>query len=142
MAVTLAAPAGFHFDYEKVKTEHGAKDLGEVPILVCETTEAAVNTYGEGGVLNVLDGTSLRVSFQGIARRMRIAGKTDDEIAKAQLDFRPGTRTVGASTPQSRAASAAKKASEKVSGDAIADFLAQIAAGKISEEDLKSLSSS
>jgi len=70
---------------------------------------------------------------------MRIAGKTDDEIAKAQLEFKPGKKAVGVATPSSRAAKAAKSASEKVDGDKIAAFLQRVASGDISEEELSQL---
>jgi hypothetical protein len=136
--LTIQAPAGAHFEFEEVKTARGTKSLGEVPILVWETTQAAVGQYGEEGIVNVLDGTSLRVSFQGIARRLRLQGKSDDEIATAQLQFKPGSRVVGESTPVSRARNAAKAAAEKVDGDAIAAFLQKVAAGEISEADIKS----
>ncbi len=138
MGLTAAVnvPKGFHFDYEEVKTAHGTKSLGEVPILVCDDLEEGITVYTEDGIKGILDGTSLRVSFQGIARRLRAAGKSDDEIAEAQIKFRPGTRAVGASTPASRASRAAKLASEKVDGDAVAAFLKAVADGKITAEDL------
>lgn len=137
--LTAVAPAGSHFEFESVKTAHGTKDLGEVPILVFDDVPLAIAVYGDEGVKDILDGTSLRVSFQGIARRMRAAGKSDDEIAEAEIKFRPGKRAVGVSTPASRAAHAAKSAAAKVDGDKVAAFLQQIAEGKISEEDLASL---
>ena len=139
MSLTLEAPAGSHFDFDEVKTKGGSQSLGEVPILIWDDVNAAVGHYTEDGVKNILDGTSLRVSFQGIARRMRIAGKSDDEIADAMLKFRPGQRQVGAATPASRAARSAKQAAEKVDGDTIAAFLKKVAEGGISEEDLASL---
>lgn len=135
----VQAPAGSHFEFEEVKTLKGTKSLGEVPILVWDKMDAAVEHYTEEGVLNSLDGTSFRVSYQGIARRLRIQGKTDDDIAKAQLDFKPGKRAVGVATPSSRAAKAAKSAAEKVDGDKIAAFLARVASGDISEEELATL---
>lgn len=136
-AVAVEAPAGSHFDYESVKTANGTQDLGLVPILVWDEVPAAREYYGDEGICNVLDGTSLRVSFQGIARRLRAAGKTDDEIAKAQVDFRPGKRTGASSTPQSRAARAAKQAVEKgVDSDALALLMQKIASGEV---DLSSL---
>ena len=137
--MTVQAPTGSHFEFESVKTAHGTKDLGEVPILVYDELDAARAVYGDEGVKDILDGTSLRVSFQGIARRMRAAGKSDDEIGTAEIAFRPGKRAVGVSTPGSRAAHAAKAASEKVDGDKVAAFLKAVADGKISEEDLASL---
>jgi hypothetical protein len=137
MPLTVQAPDGFHFEFEEVKTARGTKTLGEVPILVCDSSSAAVATYGEEGVKNILDGTSLRVSMQSIARRMRLQGKSEDEIATQQIAFRPGTRQVGQSTPVSRAARAAKQAAEKVDGDALASFLDLVAKGAISSEDLQ-----
>lgn len=140
MPLTVTAPEGSHFEYEEVKTARGTKSLGEVPILVWDRLDAAQGTYGEEGLRNVLDGTSLRVSFQGIARRMRAAGKSDDEIATAQIAFRPGTRQVGVSTPVSRARSAAGRAAEAVgaeNAEAIAAFLDRVAKGEITAEDIK-----
>lgn len=138
-SLTLSAPTGAHFDYDEVKTDRGQKSLGQVPILIWDDLQAAVDHYGVEGIKNVLDGTSLRVSFQGIARRLKAAGKTDDEIAKAELEFRPGKRQGGQSTPASRAANAAKKASEKVNGDAISQLLNAMAEGKITQEQLAAL---
>lgn len=139
MATNVPAPAGAHFDYDEVKTKRGEVSLGEVPILVWDDVDAARAYYGDEGLRDILDGTSLRVSFQSIARRMKTANKTDDEIAKAEVDFRPGKRAGGVSTPASRARAAAVKAAERVDGDVIAQLLAKIASGEISEEDAKSL---
>lgn len=133
-SLTVEAPAGSHFEFEEVKTKHGKDTLGPRPILVWDTLAGAQACFGEEGLLRTLDGTSPRVSYQSIARRMAIAGKTDDEIAKAQVDFRPGARVVGESTPVSRAARAARGAAEKLggeSGDAIAAFLEKVARGEI-----------
>jgi hypothetical protein len=132
--LTLQAPDGAEFEFEEVKTNRGQRSLGNVPILCWRDLDKAVAFYGEQGVINSLDGTSLRVSFQGIARRMRIAGKSDDEIAKSQIDFRPGARQGGVSTPVSKAASAARRAANKYSGTGIAEFLEKLARGEISEE--------
>ena len=133
-SLTVQAPTGSHFEFEEVKTKHGKDTLGLRPILVWDNADAAREYYGEEGILRILDGTSTRVSFQSTARRMAIAGKSDDDIAKAQVDFRPGTRVVGESTPVSRAARAARSAAEKLggeSGDAIAAFLEKVARGEI-----------
>lgn len=138
MPLSVQAPTGAHFEFDEVKTNHGTQSLGDVPILVWDDPAAATAQYGAEGICNILDGTSLRVSFQAIGRRMRAAGKTDDEIATAQLAFRPGTRQVGVATPVSRAAKAAKSAAEKVDGDIIAAFMAKVASGEISAEDMKS----
>lgn len=135
--LTLQAPQGAHFEYDSVKTDRGTKDLGQVPLLIWDSIEAARAFYGDEGIVAVLDGTSLRVSFQSIARRGRTSGKSDDEIAKAQLEFRPGKRQGGVSTPASRAANVAKRAAEKVNGDAIAELLTAIAEGRIGEEQLR-----
>jgi hypothetical protein len=117
----VAAPEGAHFDYEEVKTAKGASSLGNVPILVWDRLDAA------------------RVSFQNIARRLKIAQKSDEDIATAMVNFRPGKRQVGASTPASRAARAAKAATEKVGGDAVEALLAKIASGELSAEDIEAL---
>ncbi len=137
----VAAPEGARFEFEEVRTDRGATSLGNVPILVWTALDAAVERYGEAGIVNVLDGTSLRVSFQGTARRMKIAGKTDDEIAQAQIDFKPGSRQPGQSTPVSRAKSAAKRAAEAMGeeGDSISELLDKIAAGDISQEEVQTM---
>ena len=136
----ITAPEGAHFDFEEVKTAKGQSSLGHVPILVWDDLEKARVVYGDAGITDVMDGTSLRVSFQNIARRYKIATKTDEEIAAAMVAFRPGKRTVGESTPSSRAARLAKTASEKVGGsDAVEKLLAKIASGELSQEDLEAL---
>jgi hypothetical protein len=135
----VAAPEGAHFDYEEVKTAKGASSLGNVPILVWDRLDAAREFYGEEAICDILDGTSLRVSFQNIARRLKIAQKSDEDIATAMVNFRPGKRQVGASTPASRAARAAKAATEKVGGDAVEALLAKIASGELSAEDIEAL---
>lgn len=137
----VAAPDGAKFDYEEVKTAKGTESLGSVPILVWEDLPKATSFYGEEAIKDILDGTSLRVSFQNIARRLKIAGKTDEEIANAMVAFRPGKRVAGASTPASRAARQAKAATEKVGGDAVEKLLAKIASGELSEADLQALTS-
>jgi hypothetical protein len=139
--LTVQAPNGAHFEFETVKTAKGTKDLGQAPILKWDSLAAATEHYGEENILNVLDGTSLRVSFQGIARRGRIAQKSDDDIAKTQVEFKPGTRVVGQPTPVSRAKRAAGAAAEKVDGDMLAKLLEDIANGRISAEDLQALTS-
>src|SRR4051812_38418708 len=95
--LTVEAPAGAEFKLEEVKTARGTKSVGEVPILVWNDLEKARDYYGDEGIQDVLDGTSLRVSFQNIGRRYASAGKSMDEIAEAQLKFRPGKRAVGVS---------------------------------------------
>lgn len=137
MSLTVEAPAGSHWDWDEVKTAQGKESLGDVPLLVWDTLEGAVAHYTEAGVLATFDGTSLRVSYQGIARRMKVAGKSDDEIAKAIVDFKPGTRQTGVSTPASRARKAAASAVEAgVDGDVLAQLLAKIASGEISPASL------
>jgi hypothetical protein len=139
--LTVAAPAGAHFEFEEVKTKRGTQSLGDQPILIWDSLDAMVNTYGEEGVLGTCDGTSFRVSFQGIARRMAAAGKSFDEIAQAELQFRPGKRAVGASTPVSRAARAAKKAADVMGdkADKITQLLERVAAGELSEDEIDAL---
>lgn len=138
--VTVSAPAGAHFDFEEVKTAKGTQSLGEVPILVWDSLDAMVQYFGEEGVLAVADGTSLRVSYQNIARRFKAANKSNDEIATAQVGFKPGKRQVGASTPGSRAARLARTAVEKSGqSEAIEKLLAKIAAGELSDEAIEAL---
>lgn len=137
-----AAPEGAEFVFDEVRTAKGSESLGEVPILHWNSIQSAIDYYGEQALLDVFDGTSLRVSFQSIARRYKLAGKSNAEIAQAQIDFRPGKRGGGASTPESRAAKAARRASENVQNkDLITGLLEKIASGELSEADLASLMS-
>ncbi len=131
MSLTISAPVGAEFVFEEVKTAKGTQSLGEVPILVWHDLDAAIAHYGAEGITRVLDGTSLRVSFQAIARRGAEKGKTSDEIGQAQVDFRPGNRATAVSTPVSRAKRAAGAAAEKVGGDTVEALLAKIASGEI-----------
>jgi hypothetical protein len=138
--LATAAPDGAHFDYEEVKTAKGQSSLGNVPILVWDSLDKARVFYGDEAICDVMDGTSLRVSFQNIARRYKIAAKGDEEIATAMVQFRPGKRVVGASTPASRAARLAKTATEKVGGgETVEKLLAKIASGELSQADLEAL---
>jgi hypothetical protein len=139
MPVSIQAPAGSHWEYDEVKTAKGTQSLGEVPLLVWDSVHAATAHYGEDGIKDIFNGTSLRVSFQAIARRGRAKGMTDDQIAEAQTKFRPGTRAVGQSTPVSRARNAANAAASKINGDIVAAFLAKVADGSITAEDMEAL---
>lgn len=139
--LSIAAPNGAVFKLEEVKTDRGAKTLGFVPILAWESLDGATEFYGEEALLNVLDGTSLRVAFQNIARRFKLSDKTDDEIAQAQLGFKPGARQVGASTPVSRAKRTAGQAAEKLGdvADSMTSFLAKVASGEITPEQFQEI---
>lgn len=133
-------PPGFYFDFDEVKGDHGQKSFGKRPLLTVNEDEAGVQGlitfYGNEGVARIYNGTSGRVQSQSIARRVTQKGvkegwtdeKINDEIAKAQLEYRPGKRQGGQSTAASRAANAAKKAADKIGGDAIAQMLAKVAA--------------
>ena len=153
-----AAPEGSRWRYAEVATNHGDVSLGERPLLEWEATEAGVSGarkhYGDEGVANSLNGTSLLVSYQGICRRLAIAGKApeknlsdddiDQSIAKAILEFRPGKRAEA--TPASAAARAAKTLTEGMSekgAEGVKSLLerikAKMAAGEISEEDLATI---
>lgn len=144
-------PAGFTFDWDEVKGDHGQLSFGQRPLLTVEESQAGADAlmafYGPEGVGRIYNGTSGRVQFQGIARRITQKGKKegwdDDkinaEIAKAQLEYRPGKRQAGQSTAQSRAANAAKKAAGKIGGDAIASMLEKVAS--MSAEDRAALAS-
>ena len=132
--LTTLAPAGSHFEFGEVSTAKGTQSLGPVPILVWDDIDAAVVQYTAEGISDILDGTSLRVSFQAISRRMKLTGKSDEEIAAAQVAFRPGKRAVGASTPTSRAKTAVGRVIEKLGADkadALAELLRKIEAGEI-----------
>lgn len=141
MSTTVAAPEGSHWAYEEVKTNKGTESLGtENPILVWDDLDKARAVYGDEGITAVLDGTSLRVSFQNIVRRGTASKKTTDEIAELQVKFRPGKRVVGESTPASRVARAAKAAvTEGVNEDAVLKMLELIKSGKLTEEDMLAL---
>lgn len=134
-------PPGFYFDWDEVKGDHGQKSFGQRPLLsVHETPEGVqgmITFYGNEGVARIYNGTSGRVQAQGIARRVTLKGQKatppwsdeqiNNEIAKAQLEYRPGKRQGGQSTAQSRAVNAAKKAAGKISGDALAGLMEKIA---------------
>lgn len=142
MPTTIEAPAGAHWSYEEVKTEKGTKSLGnDNPLLVFDSVEGLKEKYGDEGLLAIADGTSLRVSFQNIIRRMKVAGKSPDEMAKAQLEFKPGKRTVGESTPASRSARVAKAAVESgaVNEDQLTKLLEAIKSGKLKPEEVDAL---
>ena len=145
MPLTVAAPTGAHFEMEEVKTAKGQTSLGEVPILIWDDVDALEAHITKEGIINMADGTSLRVSYQSIARRGRAikakdgSTQTDDQIAQAQVDFKPGKRVGGVSTPKSRAKSAAGAAAEKVDGDLVSALLKKIADGELSEADLEAL---
>lgn len=136
--LTVEAPEGAEFGFEEVKTKHGTESLGEVPILVWKDGQKALEYYGAEGIANVLDGTSLRVTFQGIGRRGKQTNKSDDEIAKAQIDFRPGKRANAPSTPQSRAARLAKQAVEAAGeqGSDVEALLQKLISGELSAADV------
>ena len=57
--LTLPAPDGAEFEMEEVKTARGTKSLGEVPILTWKSLERAREYFGDEGILDILDGTSL-----------------------------------------------------------------------------------
>lgn len=137
MSTSVTPPAGAHFEYEEVKTAKGTQSLGtDIPILVWDDLDGCIAHLTPQGVLDVLDGTSYRTSMQGIARRLKAAGKTNDEIATAEVNFKPGKRAGGSSTPTSRARKAAEAAAEKVGGDAVARLLERLASGEITEAQL------
>ena len=139
--VAVTAPDGAHWAMDEVRTDRGTKSLGEHPLLVWDSLDGAVEFYGDEGILQSLDGTSFRVSFQSIARRMAIAGKSDDEIADSQIKFRPGKRAAGVSTPVSRARRAGAAAAESLgdNADVVTDLLKKVAAGEVSAEQLQEM---
>lgn len=147
-----AAPAGASWRFDEVRTNHGTETLGERPLLQWNDIEGARAYLGDDGVCNALNGTSLLVSYQGIARRITIAGSAPDknksdeeinfEIAEAQLKFKPGKRT-GEATPASAAARSAKNVADAV-GDkgaaglkALLDKIkAKVASGELDPESI------
>lgn len=145
-------PKGASFDWDEVKGDRGQKSLGNRPLLTWEESESgiagAIEYYTAEGVARIVNGTSVRVTAQSIARRTVEKGlkegwdddKINNEIARLQLEYRPGKRQGGQSTAQSRAANAAKKAAGKISGDAIATLLDRVASASPAElEALRAL---
>lgn len=146
----LNPPPGAKFVFEEVRTDRGNTSLGQVPILEWGDDEAsvraAIDYYGFEGIANILNGTSLKVSFQSIARRLKTrvvknvaTPATDEEIAKAQIEFRPGKREGGQSTPASRAANEAKKAAAMANGDALAQLFKKVQNREIPASVLEAL---
>lgn len=140
-------PPGAQFVFASVKTDKGKTDLGEIPILEWGETEQdilnAIAFYGPKGISDILGGTSLRVSFQGIGRTAREkaaanpndAAKqqaaTNEAIADAQLKFRPSSREGGQSTPASRLASQARRAAAKANPDVLAKLFKMVEDGTL-----------
>lgn len=135
-------PPGSSFEFAEVKTDRGTKSLGLVPILTWGNTDEdiahAIAFYGPEGISNILGGTSLRVSFQGIARTAKEKGETDpskaqtdEQIAAAQIAFRPGKREGGQSTPASRLGNQAKRLAAKANPDVLANLLKMVEEGKL-----------
>lgn len=143
--LNVQAPEGAEFQFDEVKTDRGQKSLGELPILVWKDPAKAAAYYGDEGILNILDGTSVRVSMQSIARRKAstaeggVTQQVLDDIAKAQVEFKPGSRASGPATPEARAQAAAKAAAKKVNADAIGELLRKIASGEVSAETLRAM---
>lgn len=126
--LTVPAPAGAHWSFESLRTKNGTESLGELPILEWDTAEGIVAHYGPEGTKQMINGTSGKVSYQSIARRLALRGKTINEIAQAQVDFRPGQKASGPTTPHTRAAKAAKVATERgADGERLANLLDRIA---------------
>lgn len=133
-------PTGFYFDWDEVKGDHGQVSFGKRPLLTVnedpEGAKALYEFYGNEGVARFYNGTSGRVQFQGVARRVTAKGKKEgwsdekinEEIAKQELEYRPGKRAGGQSTAQSRAVAAMKKAAGKIPGDALAGLMDRVAA--------------
>lgn len=141
MPTTVPAPDGAEWSYEEVKTTKGTESLGkENPILVWHDLDKLRSYIGDDGLLAVADGTSLRVSYQNIVRRGLAGKKSIDEVAKLQVDFRPGKRVVGESTPASRVARQAKAAVEAgVDEDKIAKLLELAKSGKLTDDVLEAI---
>ncbi len=140
--LTIAAPAGSHFEIEEVATKGGAEKF-EAPILIWDTTEALVAHLGEEGVIAMADGTSLRVAYQAAARRGHTKGKSFDEIAASQVEYKPGKRSGASSTPQNKTARMAKELVDKNpdAAEEVQKLLAGLASGKFSLDDLKAMNS-
>lgn len=139
--LTVQAPEGAHFDFSEVKTNRGTQSLGNVPILVWDSIEAAVKFYGEEAALAAFNNTGLRVPFQSIARRGRVSGKLDaNGIAQEELEYKPGQVERAPSTAASRAKSAAAKAAEALGedgADTLTTLMQKFASGELTLADLK-----
>lgn len=131
--VGIPAPDGAHWELEDLSTAQGKESLGEVPMLVWDTFSGCVAHYTEEKVMDTLNGSSFRNTYQGIGRRLKVAGKSNAEIAQAILDWKPGLRA--AQSPETRAKRAAADATKVVGGDAIALLLKRIARGEISVDE-------
>lgn len=140
--LSVTAPVGARFDIETVSTKGGTEKF-QAPILVWENTEAMVAHYSEQGILDMADGTSLRVAFQAAARRGYTKNKSFDEIAQSQIAYKPGKRSGATSTPSNVTARKAKEAIEKnpEAASEVQKLLEGIASGKFTLADLQSLNS-
>jgi hypothetical protein len=142
-----APPEGAHWEFKEVSTNFKKESLGERPILIWDEVDGARKHYGDEGVCDSLNGTSLLVSYQGIARRITISGQNpgegkeplsdeeiDNAVATAILEFRPGKRAQV--TPAGAAARQAKAVAEQLGdqagdlGEFLARLKAKIAAGE------------
>lgn len=140
--LTVAAPTGSHWDWSEVKTARGTKSLGQIPILVWDDPQAALEFYGPEAFLSGFNNTGLRVPFQGIGRRGRAGGKMDaNAIAQEQLEYKPGQTERAAPTATSRAKSAAARAAEQLGegADLITTLLNKVANKEITEEQLSAI---
>ena len=79
------APEGATWSKEPVKEAGYELDIC---LLVWQDLEKATQYYGADALVGLLDGTSLRVNFQGIARR----AKSIPEAMAQQLAYRPGRK--------------------------------------------------
>lgn len=138
--LTVAAPTGARFDPEEVATKGGTEKF-DAPMLIWESLDALRDHIGEQGILDMSDGTSLRVAYQAAARRGHVKGKTMDEIAQSQLDYKPGKRSGATSTPANKTARLAKELVDKSpeAADEVQKLLAGLASGKFSLDDLKAI---
>ena len=139
--LTVAAPDGAHFEFSEVKTNRGTQSLGQVPILVWDDGNKAMEYYGHESFLAAFNNTGLRVPFQSIARRGRVSGKLDaNAIAQEELEYKPGQVERAPSTAASRAKSAAAQAAEKLGeegADTLTTLMRKFASGELTLDDLK-----
>lgn len=137
------APAGARFvdtqitrDSKNEAGENVTTVLGTAPILVWDTTEGFVAHYGEAGATLLLNGSVsphnayLNIARRGIVARIiknkkgetrEVPAQTPEQIAQAQLDFKPGVK--GKQTVASRA----RKLAE-VGGTELISFMERAAA--------------
>jgi len=130
--LTVAAPSGAHFRISKVGPKGGAKTA--MPVLTWDNLDACVSFMGEEAAVLGLSG-GLTSKYREIARQGAADGKTQDEVAMAQIEYRPVAKAPRAKTKPAAtrirvAARAMARAFTKEQAAVVAVLLEDLAAGK------------